>query len=158
MKNQKIIISLLVIGSILINSPVYAQEIRLNSGVTIPITYLNNNTFEISNNVYSNTDTLLFAKGTIGNSFTGRIVDVSGNYHSFFISASESNSLNSQQTKNNGPKTGYLLGAAAAATVALPVAAVLTVVDCSSGSGRSCGGVGLVPFFPAAYLAKKAFE
>ena len=161
MKNKmvslsKISISLLIIISILLNSPVYAEEIRLNSGVTIPITCLDNNRFEISKNIYSK-ERLLFSRGTVGSRNVGHIVDVYGNYHTFLTTQS-SVKKSSPRLGENGPKILPLIGAVAATAAAVPVAAALVVIDCSSGSGVHCGEVGLLPFIPAAFLAGKAFE
>ena len=156
MNLNRITISLLIIVSILLNSPVYAGEIQLNSGEIIPISYLDNNRFEITNNIYSD-GRLLFSKGTVGGKNVGHIADVNGNYHSFFVTQ-DSVKESSPRLGENGPKVLPLVGAVAATALAVPVSAFLVVVDCSSGSGVNCGGVGLLPFIPAAFLAKKAFE
>ena len=145
MKNKmvslsKISISLLIIISILLNSPVYAEEIKLNSGSIIPITYLDNNRFEIKRNVYSN-GKLLFSKRTVGSRNVGHVVDVYGKYHYFtsdqqqVISNPKSAKKKSLRFGEHGPKVLPLVGAVVATAVAVPVVAFLGVVEASAGSG-----------------------
>lgn len=161
MKNKitniiKSTLSLLVIISILLSNPVYAEEMRLNSGVKIPITYLDSNRFEITNNVYSGKK-LLFSKGTTGSKNIGRVVDVYGQYH-YFSTPQISGKKPSRRLGKNGPKVLPLVGAVAATAIAVPVSAFLVVVDCATTSCVHSAGVGLLPFVPSVFLAKKAFE
>lgn len=151
---SKILISLLIIISILLNSPVYAEEIKLNSGEIISINYLDNSRFEITNNVYSK-GRLLFSKGTIGSKSVGHVVDATGNYH-YFTASPAPIKKSSPRIGKNGPKVLPLVGAVAATAVAVPVVGFLAIAEASTNNNLDSSI--LIPFIPAAFLVGKAFE
>ncbi|OGI10101.1 MAG: hypothetical protein A3I68_05985 [Candidatus Melainabacteria bacterium RIFCSPLOWO2_02_FULL_35_15] len=151
---SKTIVSLLVIISILLNSPVYAEEIRLNSGTTISVVSLDNNRFEISKNVYSK-GRLLFGKGTVGSRNVGHVVDATGNYH-YFVASQAPTKKSSARIGKHGPKVVPLIGAVAATAVAVPIVGFLAVVQGST--NNSIDSSILIPFIPAAFFVGKAFE
>ncbi len=116
---SKVTVSLLIIISILLSSPVYAEEMKLNSGETISINSLDNDRFEVADNVYSN-GKLLFSKGTVASRSVGHIHDVSGNYHFFLPTYVQSKNQESWLDKH-GSTVLAVAGTAAAVAVAVPV-------------------------------------